>query len=65
MESEVTKQYVVCELQREREQWLPLRDRAHRAGGNNAAANLAAGEAMSRIDSLLEELGSLALGDVV
>lgn len=55
------KEIVLCHLERERENWLPLHARAVRAGGWSAEANLDAAEAFAPIDRLLDELGSLAL----
>lgn len=64
---ETEKQNVLCYLERERADWLPLHHRAERAGGMNAQANAEADAAMRRIDPLLEELhmlGGVALQGV-
>ena len=64
--SEVTeREIIVSYLEHHREKWLPLYHRAQRAGGWSAEANLAAAEAFKPIDRLLDELGGLAVPQVV
>lgn len=58
----VHEEVIAC-LHVYREAWLPLRDTAARAGGNNAQSNLAANEAMGKIDGLLDILGALVINN--
>lgn len=52
---EVTLAY----LERQRIEWLPHYQRAQRAGGNSAEANLAAADALKPIDRSLDELNRI------
>lgn len=55
------REVTVAYLERERASWLPLHQRAQRAGGMNAEFNTAEAETMIKIDRLLDELGGLAI----
>ncbi len=54
------KEVVTAYLQREREEWLPHYRRAMRDGRMNAQLNAEADAFIPKINSLLDELGSLA-----
>ena len=64
----IEREVVIAYLEREREAWIPARDRALRAGHNNAELNAAEAEHMGRIDDFLDELhalGAAAMADVI